>query len=169
MQSTILFEESQFYTKKETQGFLKIAIGVLLLGSLAAFNVGTSNSQQLGTGLMTTALVAAFIGFVMGKARLLTYICTDGIYIRYPPLQSAVSFFSWENIDCVYLRKYNPLLEYGGWGIKIGPMGRVYSVSGTIGLQLVFKDGSKLLIGTHQPEEMARVLQRMGKLDYFAE
>ncbi len=166
MQSTILFEEVQLFTKKATQDFFKIIIGLLLLGSIVSFFTASQSSEQLGTGLLTGSMIAALIGILLGRARLITRICSDGIYVRYPPLLGGFSFFSWESIDRVSLRTYNPLTEYGGWGIRIGPRGRAYNVSGTIGIQLELRDGGKLLIGTNEPEKVAAILQRMGKLDY---
>ncbi|HEY0057553.1 MAG TPA: hypothetical protein VGB56_00375, partial [Flavisolibacter sp.] len=97
---------------------------------------------------------------------LVTRICNDGIYVRYPPLQGSFSRFTWENIDRVYIRTYSPLREFGGWGIRFGVMGTAYNVSGTVGMQLILKNGSKFLIGTNKPEDIASVLQRLGKLDH---
>jgi hypothetical protein len=39
-------------------------------------------------------------------------------------------------------------MEYGGWGIKYGKMGKAYNVSGNRGVQLEFTDGKRLLIGS---------------------
>ena len=67
-------------------------------------------------------------------------------------------FIAWDQLDECYLRTYSPLGEYGGWGIKygLGGAGKVYNVSGNQGLQLVFKDGARLLIGTKKPQELQR-------------
>jgi TATA-box binding protein (TBP) (component of TFIID and TFIIIB) len=50
------------------------------------------------------------------------------------------------------------LLEYGGWGIKYGRKGKAYNVSGNRGVQLVFKDGKQLLIGSQRAEELAEAI-----------
>jgi hypothetical protein len=57
-------------------------------------------------------------------------------------------------------------MEYGGWGIKygFGGQGLVYNVSGEIGLQLKFKEGEPLLIGTQKGEEIKQILAGMGRL-----
>ena len=49
--------------------------------------------------------------------------------------------------------QYNALLEYGGWGVRVSPLGMAF-IAGNTGVQLVLKDGSKVLIGTNQVEEM---------------
>jgi hypothetical protein len=169
MENTILFEEVQGFSKKSTLDFFKITIGVLLVSSILCFLVATQNSEQLGAGLLAGALIAAIASFFRGNVRLITQIRSDGIYVRYPPIQRTFSFFDWDSIDRIYLRQYHPLVEYGGWGLRKGLMGSAYIISGTVGIQLIFRDGTKLLIDTNQHEAVATALQRMGKLDYLVE
>lgn len=51
--------------------------------------------------------------------------------------------------------EYNPLSEYGGFGIRSGPRGQAYIASGHQAVQLELRDGRKLLIGSQQPKELA--------------
>ena len=62
------------------------------------------------------------------------------------------------------MRQYSAIGEFGGWGIKygLGGAGKVYNVSGNKGLQLVYKDGSKLLIGSQRSAEVQQVLSELG-------
>ncbi|TBV28449.1 hypothetical protein DMZ43_00440 [Meridianimaribacter sp. CL38] len=63
---------------------------------------------------------------------------------------------SWKSINNAYVRTYEPISEYGGWGIKGGwnkSKGKAINVSGTIGIQLELADGKKLLIGTKKQIE----------------
>jgi hypothetical protein len=55
---------------------------------------------------------------------------------------------------------YDPAREYGGYGIRSGPRGPAYIASGNSGVQLQLKDGSKLLIGSQRPEELAQNIRR---------
>lgn len=98
-------------------------------------------------------------------ARLETVIKVDGIYVRFFPFQLSFSFYSWESLSKLYVRKYNPITEYGGWGLRFGvfKQGRALSVSGNHGLQLVFADNKKLLIGTNQPQELQEILEKLGQ------
>ncbi len=57
-------------------------------------------------------------------------------------------------------RKYKPFLEYGGWGIRWGPGGKAYNVSGSWGVQLKFTNGKKLLIGSQRADEFAAAISR---------
>lgn len=58
-----------------------------------------------------------------------------------------------------YARKYKPLAEYGGWGIRLGMHGWAWNVSGDEGVQLVFKNGKRILIGSQRSAELERAIQ----------
>ena len=54
---------------------------------------------------------------------------------------------------------YNPVREYGGWGIRYGAAGDMaYNVSGDRGVRLELTNGDHLLVGSQRPEELARAL-----------
>ena len=108
---------------------------------------------------------------------LTTYINEDGIYVRLLPFFIKNKFFSWDFISKAYIRKYNPVLEYGGRGIKQRRILRIkkfslrnimrtdvaYTISGNKGLQLELTDGRLILIGTRKPDEMEKVLRNLSK------
>jgi hypothetical protein len=106
-------------------------------------------------------LVLSFLFFIM---KLETRITDTGISVRFYPLQLKFRHYNWEDIELAYIRNYSPLAEYGGWGIRysLSGQGKALNVSGRTGLQLVFKDGRKLLIGTSKPEDLTQVLLILG-------
>lgn len=93
--------------------------------------------------------------------RLDTQIKEDGIYVRFFPIHQKYRHYLWEDLKYVYVREYAPLGEYGGWGIKGVADDRVLNISGKEGLQLVFADGRKLLIGTKRSEEIKIILNQI--------
>jgi hypothetical protein len=116
-----------------------------------------SNSQ-----LLIGAALSLLISIFVLSFRLDTQIKTDGIYVRLFPLQLTYRFFSWKSLLKCYVRKYNAIAEYGGWGLRLGLFGkgRAYNISGNEGLQLEFTNGKKLLIGTQKPEELQEVINQ---------
>jgi hypothetical protein len=98
--------------------------------------------------------------------KLTTRITEDGIYVRFFPFHLKEKFFAWETITSSYVRSYSPLMEYGGWGIKYSFKGNglVYNTAGNVGLQLYFKEGEPVLIGTQKGEEIKQVLASLGHL-----
>jgi hypothetical protein len=111
--------------------------------------------------LATLLVIGAFISLLLAKLE--TQIKNDGIYVRYYPYKSTYRHYKWEQLSKVYVRKYSALGEYGGWGLKGFGDDKVWNVSGNMGIQLVLKDGKKLLIGTKLPEECKRILIESGR------
>jgi hypothetical protein len=142
---------------KETQRFTQWWLWLVLVGSWVVLMYSLATVQPQTT-------IAYFISFVVGmllpilfwQMRLMTRITEEGIYVRFVPFHFNEQFYPWESIESAQVRTYSPLMEYGGWGIKYGfnGQGKVFNVAGDQGLQLVFKSGEKLLIGTQKPTEI---------------
>jgi hypothetical protein len=94
--------------------------------------------------------------------RLKTSVDEKGISYRFYPFQFRTTFIAWHELRDAYIREYNSFHEYGGWGIRIGNArtGNAVntSASGKLGLQLQFKDGKLLLVGTRRPAELKTVI-----------
>ncbi len=169
MKQSILFSERQ--------RFKKIWIGLFLVGVNGIFVWGIiqqiiykhpfGNNPMSDQGLIVTSILILLLSVLFANARLDTYITQDGIYLKFFPFHLSFKFYSWDSISKLYIRRYSPILEYGGWGIKRRNFkkGKAYIVSGNKGLQLEFINKKKLLIGTAQAEEMEKILAKMGKLE----
>jgi hypothetical protein len=98
--------------------------------------------------------------------KLETLIKKDGIYVRFFPFQISFRHFTWAMLKKIYIRKYRPILEYGGWGLRLQLFrkGKAYTVSGNKGLQLEFVNNKKLLIGTKKAEELTEILKQLRHL-----
>lgn len=89
-----------------------------------------------------------------------TKIFLNGISIRITPFHFKEKFFLFEDIEKIYAREYKPILDFGGWGIRYGVKGKAYNMSGNLGLQIIFKNGKHLLIGSQKPFEIETVIKR---------
>jgi len=49
---------------------------------------------------------------------------------------------------------------YYGWGIRMGPSGWIYNVSGLDAVEIELKGGGRFRIGTDEPEELIQALRR---------
>lgn len=57
--------------------------------------------------------------------------------------------------------QYRPILDHGGWGIRCARDGeRVLTARGDRGVRIELTDGTRLLIGSQRPEELAETLER---------
>lgn len=125
------------------------------------FHEATIDRKAVVIMLVSILIYALLIVFVF-KVKLVSKVNEQGIYFRLFPLHFRERFIPWSDLESVFIRKYNPVLEYGGWGMRINyhrKRGRAFNVSGNTGLQLILKNGKKILIGTHKEFEMKQVLK----------
>jgi hypothetical protein len=114
-------------------------------------------------GLLISGIVAILIALLLLIIRLETQVKKDGVYVRFFPFQLVYRHYSWDKMLKCYVRKYKPMIEFGGWGLRFGVSGKAYSISGNQGLQLQFSNNKKLLIGTQKPGELSEVLKKEGR------
>ncbi|WP_197482106.1 hypothetical protein [Polaribacter atrinae] len=125
------------------------------------FKKGSTLSTQeflitIGIFLLSISLIFLF--------KLTTRIDEKGIHYQFFPLHLKVKTIPWNTISKAYVRTYYPISEFGGWGLRGGfffnkGKEKAINVSGDIGIQLIFKNGKKLLIGTQKKEEAMRILE----------
>lgn len=118
------------------------------------------------TGLIIITVVLFMVTVVLLSCALQTYINEEGVFVRYFPFQFRYKFYNWNTIRASYVRKYSPVREYGGWGVRVGfNATKAYTMSGNIGLQLILQNGKKVLIGTNRPDHLKRVLMKLDKME----
>ena len=150
---------------KENQRFTQWWLWVLNIGILLIPIYGIiqqvfyknpfGNRPMSDIGLYVFLFFMLLFNYFFWLLKLETTIDENGIQYRFFPLQPKIKTIPWNEIQKISIRKYNPLTEYGGWGIKLGAR----NVKGNIGLQLELKNGKKILIGTQKREEMERVIK----------
>ena len=120
------------------------------------------SSEILPIILLTIAgiFVPIAIAVLFLLLKLETEVRPDGLYIRFFPAHIHFKRFTAEDLSEYYAREYKPLREYGGWGIRCSlRKGRAYNVSGNKGVQLVFKSGKRLLIGSQRAAELEEAIR----------
>jgi len=104
------------------------------------------------------ALVGLGLPSLVFSMRLVTEVSSQGVTIRFRPLSRRVVPFA--DISEVSARTYSPVKEYGGWGIKGWSRRNIaYNISGNQGVQLVLRDGRRILVGSRRAQELARVIE----------
>jgi hypothetical protein len=168
MEDKILFEEKQHFRQVWLWFILIVINGSVIYGVVKRLTVGQLFEEGYTdrTGLILTTVLTMAITILFFNLRLETIIKSDGIYVRFFPFHLTFRRYGWDSISKAFVRQYNPLGEYGGWGIRAGLFGkgRAFNVSGDKGIQLIFNNGSRLLIGTNKPEEATAVLKMIGRL-----
>ena len=105
----------------------------------------------LGTLVLVTALFLA--------ASLETTVDRETISIAFHFLwpHRRILIFDVRNAEAT---KYRPLLDYGGYGVRLGFRGWAFNVSGDEGVLVETKDGSRVMIGSQRPKELEAAIAR---------
>ena len=94
--------------------------------------------------------------------RLVVRVDVDGVHVRWWPF---IRYdLPHERIVVVEATDYDPIGEFGGWGIK-GPPGRwgwCYTVSGRRGVRIELDNRHRLLIGSERADELADAIRAAG-------
>jgi hypothetical protein len=156
---------------REVQYFRQIWLWLIILfvAGLMWYNVISRVlfQRSLGSDPIPLSLLSIFwllfgvglplVGFY---ARLITEVRADGLYIRFVPFHLSYRKIPFDDIEQANVRRYNPLREYGGWGIRWHLKGgRAYNVSGNRGVQLRLAGNRRLLIGSQRPEALLQAIR----------
>ena len=142
---------------KEEQSFRQTwLIVVLIIASIVPVAMMIKKYLKADTTLSTQEFLIT-IGVILLSISLIfffkltTKIDEVGIHYQFFPLHFKVKTIPWNTISKAYVRKYQPISEFGGWGLRGGfffnkGKEKAVNVSGDIGIQLILKNGEKLLI-----------------------
>jgi hypothetical protein len=122
----------------------------------------TSDNTLILTTICVFLIMSGVIWLTF-TMRLITEVTDEGLRYRFPPLINTFRTIPKSMIAEYKIRKYNPIGEYGGWGIKGTGflMGKAYNVKGNIGLQLRLQNNKKILFGTQRPDALLAAMDKM--------
>ncbi len=123
------------------------------------------NNPLSDTALVVTTVLVALFSAAFFNIRLEVLISTEGLRVRLFPFHIQYKAYPWSSIASAEIRTYSAMREFGGWGYRYGgrKAGNAFIIAGDKGLQLIFNNQKRLLIGTQQPEALQRVLKRLSR------
>jgi hypothetical protein len=169
--AAIVFREEQYF---DWRVYALIATLELLAGLVL---VWWTRRWDFVAGLLAHKWTLEFsLGAAVGLALpMLLAICLLQMTTEVTPAEVRV-WFGWvpiyrrvvsiADIRRYQVVQYRPIVDYGGWGIRAGRDGeRVLNARGNRGVRLELTDGTKLLIGSQRPEELAETIERAHRTD----
>ncbi len=163
------------YTERQRfrQAWLWAILLPSMLGTAGLFGYGLYQQLVLNqpwgdrpmgdTALITSASASASIALSFGILWLMLAMelrveaRDDALRIRFFPfLKRRIPY---QDIRSAEARLYNPLLDYGGWGIRFGRHGKAYNVSGNRGVQLELANGERILLGSQNADALCAAIR----------
>lgn len=154
---------------KEEQKFnqLFVIVGLtmaIIITSIAAFQGWQEISEKnfiAKLGRISGVIIVLLVGVLFIFLKFKTRVDEIGIHYQFSPFQFSFKTIPWSSISKCYIRKYEAISEYGGWGMKYSffkKRGKCYTSKGNIGLQLELKNGKKILFGTQLKDALQKTL-----------
>ncbi len=170
---TLLYREVQgflpwepFWSWLLVGGFALLPL-VIILVVLVTFVVGRRRPKRKSTGhgrLAAGIVALLFSGILILLLPIPAMLVLPQLTIEVRPGEVTAQLWPFqlspERIDLAGAashveRTYDPVGEFGGWGIRGRGPSRAYNARGTRGVQLQFYDGTQLLLGSQQPAALA--------------
>lgn len=144
------FHEEQSFR----QWWLWLLIAVAALPALVILTGGGGVALVVLPVVVLAAIVSLF-----AFARLVVDVDRDAItvafHVLWPTRRIRVA-----DVRRAHAIRYRPLIDYGGYGVRIGMKGMAYNVSGTEGVLVETADGSRVMIGSQRAKELEAAIAR---------
>ncbi len=154
---------------REEQRFTQIFVWVILIAPmvmvLSQFVMVLTDDKGIQDEDIITLISISiiFTGLIVWFRRLVlqTSVTEQGIKIHYRGLFTKKNFPK-ADILKAELVTYDPLWNYGGWGLRYSSKrGWCYNVAGDKGLKLTMSNGKVVMIGTQKTDELNSALTSM--------
>ena len=165
------FTEKQSFNQWWIILIVALVLGIWLWGAIQQLILGKAfgNQPVSDTVLLLMGLIAIMPLLLLVSFKMITEIRSDGVYYKMPPFFKTRKI-SKENIKSWHIRSYEPIKEYGGWGIRFSlkqKKSKAYNVKGKTGLQIELLSGRKILIGTQRPDELHKAMLEIAPARLF--
>jgi hypothetical protein len=154
MNSVIFFEEQKFTQKWISAIQIVLLIGCAFLAILLVFQHQTG----IILGILPFSFACLFV-ILFRTIRLETRFSPEEFSYRFYPFQIRYRVIPKSDIARIEVRSYDPLDEYGGWGIRYGKTGWAFTIKGNDSIDVVLHNRKELLIGTGKAKEIQKILR----------
>ena len=137
----------------EKQKFTQWWIWAILLFSII-FHIAEAE-QASSFYILIILLFAVFIYSIT----LTIKVKSDGIHYQFFPIHFKSYIIQKDDIEKFESLKYNPILDYGGWGIRHRFKGKAYNIRGNKGVKIYLKNGKTILFGSQKYQELEKALE----------
>lgn len=141
---------------------------LMVVGAWYAFIQQVILGEPVGSNPLPDALVIVlviFTGVILPglflSMRMITEVRNDGLYIRFVPFLFKFRKIDLESAATIERVTYRPLMDYGGWGIRMTRKGKAYNVKGNEGIRIEYENGRHLLIGSQKADELLVALHEV--------
>jgi hypothetical protein len=152
-------DESFYEEQRFAQRWIQIVLVVLWIGLAAAAIVGMATKKAGPIPAILSLVPITVLILYFKSLKLQVRIDTDSVNYRFLPIQLKYRTIKRSDIEKMDVITFDPMEDYGGWGIRFSNKGKAYTAKGNHGLHIQLLTGKNTLIGTSKPEELKRFLK----------
>ena len=141
----------------EKQKFTQWWVWVILLFSIIFHIVDAE--QVSSVYLLIMLLIIVFIYSIT----LTVKVKSEGLHYQFFPIHFKSHIIYKHDIEKLESLQYNPILDYGGWGIRHRFKGKAYNIRGNKGVKIYMKNGKTILFGSQKYKELEKALNIIKK------
>lgn len=150
--AAVVFREEQYFD-------WRVYAGIALLELLTGLGLLRGHVWSLEFALGVVIGLVLLMSVIVFLLHMTTEVTPTHVRVWFgwaPTYRRVVSLDTVRSVEVV---TYRPIADYGFWGIRSGRDGdRALTARGNRGVRIELTDGSRLLIGSQQPEPLATVL-----------
>lgn len=150
-----------FFEKQSLSPILKYVVGFFAIFSFGVILFGFKNYIELASSdrfiLVISSVAIASIFALVLSLRMHTSVSDGSLKVRFWPFSRLTVPIA--DVNQSEIIQYDPLSDFGGWGVRPGLGGIIYSVRGRSAVKIVRNGGSLIYIGTGKPEELLQSIR----------
>lgn len=141
-----------------------LTLWITVIGAFAFVmnrQIAQDNDSVVKVSLVIAFVLLTSLIVLFAMAKLSTQINKMYISYKFYPLHKRYRRIAWKSVTKCELVTYQPASQYGRWGIRAGIYGKVFSVAGNRGLQIVLRTGERILIGTTNSNALSMAITNL--------
>lgn len=111
------------------------------------------HANRLYPGMFWVVVAPLAIALLVTSLRLKTSLDDAQVTVRIWPFSAAR--LKYVDIRKVEEVEYSPIADFGGWGIRYGLGGKIYSMRGSHAVKLSLSSGAIVYLGTQEPRKLS--------------
>lgn len=155
----ILHSESNRLDK--TWIIIPLIFSNLIMITVGLFAVIKAKEMEWTEFLILVSIINLPLLALLIFTKLIVFIGAEGISFQLQPFQLKLKTITWDQVIEAKVTKYNPMGDYGGWGLKRGKKGLAYTISGNYGIYLEMKMGKNIMVGIKNHLAVNEIISRI--------
>lgn len=131
-----------------------IAIPVLI-GAAGAARSDAAAAIAILVGPATILAVLALLAL----AKLVTDVDDRGIHVSFHYLWPT-RHIPFDDVQRAHATEYSPLVDYGGWGVRLSWKGWAFNTGGSAGVLVETMSGKRIMVGSRRAAELEAAIAR---------